>query len=94
MENKRLFLAKKGMTLSEIEAALKLANCGTEQSHPLTKKQEAAASHIVTSPLPSAVEANTSLFRRLLKWIKNIILAGCFAFTAYKLLAKVQQLQL
>ena len=41
----------------------------------------------------SAIKAqlNVSIWSRLLQWIKKLILTGCFAFTAYKILIKVNK---
>jgi hypothetical protein len=81
------------MTKSEIEKALKLANC-TEQpkqadsSTQNEKKQEKL--QVITQQLPAN---RPNFLSRLIKWIKNLIMAGCFAFTAYKLLTKVYKLE-
>jgi hypothetical protein len=91
--NSIIFTQCKGMTKSEIEKALKLANC-TEQpkqadsSTQNEKKQEKL--QVITQQLPAN---RPNFLSRLIKWIKNLIMAGCFAFTAYKLLTKVYKLE-
>ena len=79
--NKREFLAKKGMTESEISEALKQANV-----------QVALVTLNEPSILPgpsNAVQLKQSVWLIVIKWIRNFLFAGCLAFTAYKLIIKV-----
>lgn len=73
------------MTSSEIEQALKLANCTDQQ----TCKEETTTNQLISTKTTTAVQQQSSLLSTLFKWIKNLLIAGCFAFTAYKLLIKV-----
>lgn len=92
IENKRQFLSKKGLTDIEVEIALKSAGCydlaqtSTIQSQAQNQqlvnlKQQ--QQNLVRNENSSRM---SSVWFRLLKWLSNIILAGCLAFTAYKLL--------
>ena len=94
LDNKRLFLAKKGLTESEIELALKTSGAYNVPSPP----EIANNVHQIQSQqnlLPnnnaqmSVLVNSDSLLHKILKWISNFILAGCIAYTAYKLVIKV-----
>ena len=79
------------MTKSEIEIALKLANCTeqpTQANSPIHSEINQEKLQVISEVSKLSVN-KPSLLSHLIRWIKNVILAGCFAFTAYKLLAKV-----
>lgn len=76
------------MTSTEIEIALKRANCSNESTSNSTISNQNIVSTKTLEESNSTVKP--SFFSILIKWIKNFLLAGCFAFTAYKLLIKVK----
>lgn len=92
LENKRQFLAKKGLTPSEIETAFKRAGC--YDSAPVQSVAEASTPGPLL-PVRQSVEQQlrpvqqTSIWIRVFKWIANLVALGCVAFTAYKLIIKV-----
>ncbi len=89
LENKRLFLAKKGLTESEIELALKSSgayNVPSESVQQLSQQQMQNNSQI---PTINNSQIQQSIVYKIIKWISNFILAGCIAYTAYKLVVKV-----
>lgn len=97
IENKRLFLTKKGLTESEVNVALKQADCYVDTSVNNTKTS-VDQSIVVTNPVISKelevkvktqIVKPTSIWIRVIKWIRNFILAGCLTFTAYKLVVRV-----
>ena len=53
-----------------------------QQQHQIQPQPQNNAQILLSSP------AN-SLFYTVMKWISNFILAGCIAYTAYKLIVKV-----
>jgi len=69
----------KGLTVSEITAALKQANCN--------ETSQTSSSEVIKLQVNNRQESN-SWFSGLFKWIRNLLIAGCFAYTAYKLLIK------
>lgn len=75
------------MTSSEIEAALKRANCTNETSSMTNYNNQTAT----VASLTDKPTVKPNLFSILIKWIKNFLVAGCVAFAAYKLLIKVEQ---
>jgi hypothetical protein len=90
LENKRLFLAKKGLTESEIELALKSSgayNVPSESVQQLAQQQIQNNSQV--SALVNNISPKQSIVYKIIKWISNFILAGCIAYTAYKLVVKV-----
>ena len=89
LENKRQFLAKKGLTPNEIDTAFKKAGC--YDTAPAQSAIETATSGPLVPVRQSAQQLSqqTSIWIRILKWIANLLAAGCIAFTAYKLIIKV-----
>lgn len=92
LENKRQFLAKKGMTASEIETAFKKAGC--YDSAPVQNFVEATAAGPLLPVRQSAEQQvmqvqQTPIWVKILKWVANLVAVGCIAFTAYKLIIKV-----
>jgi hypothetical protein len=93
LENKRLFLAKKGLTESEIELALKSSgayNVPSESVQQLSQQQMQNNSQIPTlvNNITTGLHKQSIVYK-IIKWISNFILAGCIAYTAYKLVVKV-----
>ena len=86
-------MAKKGLTEPEIEIALKSSGAynvvaAENTSAPLQQLVQ----HPPPPQLPSKeniLNNNQSLVYKIIKFISNIIFAGCVAYTAYKLLIKV-----
>jgi hypothetical protein len=83
------------LTNTEIELALQNAGCYNtiNRSPPINpynnaqqyQQQEA----LIQQNLMKNDDSFMSLVFRIAKWIANILFAGCVAFTAYKLLIKV-----
>lgn len=89
LENKRLFLAKKGLTESEIELALKSSgayNVSSESAQQPAQQQIQNNSQVPA--LVNNISPKQSIIYKVIKWISNFILAGCIAYTAYKLVVK------
>lgn len=88
LDNKRQFLAKKGLTTSEIDTALKKAGCFD------TAPAQNPIETVTTGPLlpvrqsAQQLSQQTSIWIRILKWVANLVAAGCVAFTVYKLIIK------
>lgn len=83
---KREFLTKKGLTPSEVNAALEKASkiavqAPTSPAAPMQAQNQIVPANNVSQPKPSFLMV-------VMKWIRNFIVAGCLAFTAYKLIAK------
>lgn len=83
---KREFLTKKGLTSSEINAALAKA-----ASVVVTSDTAAATQNVQNQIVQANVVNQTkpSFLMVVIKWIRNFLVAGCLAFTAYKLIVKV-----
>jgi len=67
----------KGLTVSEINTALKQA-----VDQKITTVNNSELKQVVQT------KKSSTFWSILIKWIKNLLIAGCFAFTAYKLLIK------
>ena len=76
-----------GLNETEIQLAFKQAGL-TETESPKEKLNLATSENIIeTKNVETKVK--TSIWSRIFKWIKNLLLAGCFAYTAYKILIRV-----
>ncbi len=82
-EHKRLFLIKKGLTESEIKSAFQQA--GVIETQPQSNHNLTANTSISNSLL---IKKETR-WQKIFRWIRNLIIAGCFAYTAYKTLIQV-----
>jgi hypothetical protein len=85
----------KGLNKSEIENALRRAGA-YEAAQNNSSSQSLLDKHIktVVSVNKNQVmnQKQSSIWRRVFKWIRNIIIAGCLAYTAYKKLIEVTNL--
>lgn len=87
IENKKLFLTKKGLTDSEIVLALKQANCAiTEAVGAPISQQDIFLAPIEQSPLHNPRPKPRTFLQIIFGWVKKFFLAGAVAFTAYKLI--------
>ncbi len=86
---RREFLLKKGLTDSEIKSAFEQANKFLKNNPPVYVATDFIPN---TQTLPynhNQLQTRPSMFGLLVKWIKNFLLAGCFAYATYKLIIKV-----
>lgn len=87
LESKRQFLQKKGLNDPEIQIALQKS--GTLDYHTNSRIDETSVSRLVPPQLPAKrAEPVVSFWSKLLKWARALAVAGCIAFTAYKLFIK------
>ena len=75
------------MNESEIQLALKQAGISETESNKQNSNLE--ATHSIIETKKNQIQVRTSIWSRIFKWIKNLLLAGCLAFTAYKILIRV-----
>ena len=79
-----------GLTESEVAEALKLSGESISSVQEETKPSE----NTIKQPI-SAVEvvkadvSKPSIWIRIVKWIRNLVLAGCLTYTTYKLFIRV-----
>jgi peroxin-14 len=85
IDNKRQFLIKKGLTLDEVEAALKTAGAYNIPQDSMHQSLVPTQPQIIYQQVPPVV---SSIWFRLAKWVASFIAAGCVAYTAYKLIVK------
>jgi len=93
LENKRLFLLKKGLTESEIKEAFNLAGCNNDSTTTTTVQSNTTSSDSINkeqlvSPVVPFKPVKRNIWWTIFKWIKNFLMAGCLAYTAYKLFIK------
>ena len=90
---KREFLVKKGMTEAEIQKALEQASSEVHQiSNPFAnsiKNQNVPNNQIVHHNQINTRVIKPSMWSIVFGWIRNFLVAGCLAYTAYKLIIKV-----
>lgn len=82
IESKKLFLSKKGLTESEINAALQKSASSSSPMQPIIQNETE-----ISAPLP-AIQKRESIWSKILNLAKNFIIAGCIAYAGYKLLVK------
>ncbi len=91
---KREFLLKKGLTDSEIKSAFEQVSTFLKANPSVDTSVSAAnlgpSTHMTHFNAQQA-EIKPNMIFILIKWIRNFLLAGCLAFTAYKLIIKVSQ---
>jgi hypothetical protein len=78
----------KGLNESEIQLAFKQAGISDTESTKVNPNLEATHSKIETKK--NQTHIRTTIWSRIFKWIKNLLVAGCLAFTAYKILIRVR----
>jgi len=91
---KREFLLKKGLTDSEIKSAFEQVSTFLK-ANPSVDTSFSAANLVPSTQMihynAQQAEIKPNMISILIKWIRNFLLAGCLAFTAYKLIIKVSQ---
>ena len=82
-----------GLSENEVETALKIAGAyeatNTTNINNSTRETENNTALVVKKNENLKVAPNTSIWARIFRWIKTLILAGCLTYTAYKLFIKV-----
>jgi hypothetical protein len=86
------------MTKSEIESSLRKAGA-YELTAPASSNNMSSQTSFLETHVNTLASANRnqvmvsrkspSIWWRVFKWIRNIIIAGCLAYTAYKKLVEV-----
>lgn len=82
IESKKLFLSKKGLTESEINAAIQRSESTTSTTQQIINTQTEIVPKIPVLP------KRDSIWNKILSLFKNLIIAGCVAYAGYKLLVK------
>lgn len=90
---KREFLSKKGLTPSEIKKALEQASAYSD-SHPVSSPFANPRQNNQMAPYNQMGGQQQQVVKRsmwsvVFGWIRNFLIAGCLAYTAYKLIIKV-----
>ena len=81
IESKKLFLSKKGLSESEINAAI-------QRSESTSTTQQIIHAQTETVPQIPVIPKKDSIWNKILSLFKNLIIAGCVAYAGYKLLVK------
>lgn len=88
---KQEFLSKKGLTASEIKKALEQARAYSD-SHPVSSPFANPRQNNQMLPNKQQQVDKPSMWSVVFGWIRNFLIAGCLAYTAYKLIIKVFEL--
>lgn len=83
--SKRMFLTKKGLTESDITEVFKRAGINESDEEEFSSSSPVAKTKIVKKTTAAPVE---SFWSRILRWIKNILLAGAISYTAFELVIR------
>ena len=75
--------------LNETEILLAFKQAGLTETESPKEKLNLATSENIIETKSVETKVKTSIWSRIFKWIKNLLLAGCFAYTAYKILIRV-----
>lgn len=77
-----------GLTESEVAEALKLSG-ESISSVQETKPSENTIKQPISVEVVKADVPKPSIWIRIVKWIRNLVVAGCLTYTTYKLFIRV-----
>ncbi len=84
-----IFSTYKGLTEAEIKQAFKSAD--VQEVNNVTADTSDNSSEYIVSKIQDnkKVIRNNSIWWKIFRWIRNILVAGCLSYTAYTILIKV-----